>query len=46
MVIGFINYVSKNTPYRVFLAVDDNVDLRCPTVSLLRLRPSSVLRSF
>jgi hypothetical protein len=36
---------SKNPPYRVFPAADDPKDLRRQTVPLLRLRPSSILRS-
>jgi hypothetical protein len=37
---------SKTPPYRVFPAADDSEDLRRKTVPLLRLRPSSILRSF
>jgi hypothetical protein len=36
---------SKNPPYRVFPAADDPKDLRRHIVPLLRLRPSSILRS-
>jgi hypothetical protein len=36
---------SKNPPYRVFPAADDPKDLRYQIVPLLRLRPSSILRS-
>jgi hypothetical protein len=39
-------YVNKNPPYRVSPAACDPKDRRRHTVPLLRLRPTSVLRSF
>jgi hypothetical protein len=36
----------QDPPYRVFLAAVDHVHLRRHTVSILWLRPSSVMRSF
>jgi hypothetical protein len=41
---GYGNF-SKNPPYRVFPAAGDPKDRRRHTVPLLRLRPTSVLRS-
>jgi hypothetical protein len=35
----------QNPPYRVFQAADDHEDLRRQTMPLLRLRPSSIMRS-
>jgi hypothetical protein len=37
--------ISKTPPYRVFPAANAPKDLRRHTVSLLRLRPASILRS-
>jgi hypothetical protein len=40
------DYFSEKPPYQVLPAVDDLEDLRRQTVPLLRLRPSSIMRSF
>jgi hypothetical protein len=43
---GYGNIFPKNPPYRVFPAAGDPMDRRRQTARLLRLRPTSVLRSF